>query len=270
MDPTGTRLKKLRIEKGISLEEIQKKTRIHPNILRAIEGDAITNLSPVYLKSFLKIYCKFLDVDYREYLGDYKVVEAAGGQRQEFVPSPKQAPAKQPAPQRFMKSAPVKINRLWPGKKAVKNFVIVIAILFLLLGLFKLGGIIFSGRRVVKPAQQVKQPPQKPKAIPAAPKVKPQNADKGKAQNVSEIRLGIRANDNCWVTLKVDGKIVFQRVLAKGRFESWKAKDKMELSLGNAGAVELEVNGQLFSNLGRKNQQLKNIMITREGMNIPR
>ena len=66
MEPTkGTRLKKLRLEKGISLEEIQKKTKIHPNILRAIEGDAITDLSPIYLKSFLKIYCKFLGVDSR-------------------------------------------------------------------------------------------------------------------------------------------------------------------------------------------------------------
>ena len=41
------------------------------------------------------------------------------------------------------------------------------------------------------------------------------------------------------VTLKVDGKIFFQGVLIRGRSESWKAKEKMELSLSNAGAVEL-------------------------------
>jgi hypothetical protein len=82
--------------------------------------------------------------------------------------------------------------------------------------------------------------------------------------------LGIRARENCWVSLKADGKVVFQRVLEKGRYESWEAKDKMELSLGNAGAVELEVNGQLFTNLGRRGQARKNIVITKDGMTVNR
>jgi len=274
MDPAGTRLKKLRLEKGISLEEIQKKTRIHSNILRAIEGDAITNLSPVYLKSFLKIYCKFLDVDYREYLSDYKVGETIETQKREFVSPPrKQAPQRQPSSS-FMQSPAVKTKRLLAlNSRSVKSLLVSVAALFLLLGLFRLGKMIFSRHKnkTVLPQQQAKQVPQRKAAVPA-PKAQPaqRSAVKPAAQSVSEIRLGIRANDNCWVALKVDGRIVFQRVLAKGRFESWKAKDKMELSLGNAAAVELEVNGQLFSNLGRKGQPIKNILITREGINIPR
>lgn len=155
-----------------------------------------------------------------------------------------------------------------PNKEFSKIFILAAVVLFLLLGLFKAGKIIFSGRKTaqqVKAGPQSSKPPQK-----ARPAVADKKAKAAPKQNVSEIRLGIRANDNCWVALKVDSRIVFQRVLAKGRFESWKAKDKMELSLGNAGAVELEVNGQLFSNLGRKGQPLKNILITREGINIPR
>jgi hypothetical protein len=57
--------------------------------------------------------------------------------------------------------------------------------------------------------------------------------------------------------------------LKKGRFENWYAKDKIELSLGNAAAVDLEVNGRPISNLGRKGQALKNIVITKEGLMIP-
>ena len=63
--------------------------------------------------------------------------------------------------------------------------------------------------------------------------------------------------------------MVFQRVLERNRFESWQAKEKIEFSLGNAGAVELEINGKIFSNLGRKGQTLKNIIITKEGLTIP-
>lgn len=259
MDQAGTRLKKLRLEKGISLEEIQKKTRIHPNILRAIEGDAITNLSPVYLKSFLKIYCKFLGVDYHHYLSDYKMVESTPLPAAQRELAQKQ---QQQAAPSFIKAASLKVKSLRPNKTFNRIVIVSAAALFLLLGLFKAGKIIFSGRKTPAPVQSAKaEPPRKP-----AQKAKPAVS----AQSASEIKLGIKANDNCWVALKVDGRIVFQRVLAKGRFESWKAKDKMELSLGNAGAVELEVNGKVFSNLGRKGQALKNIVITREGMNIAR
>ena len=45
IETAGARLKKIRQERGLSLEEIQKKTKIHPNVLRAIEGDSLTDLS---------------------------------------------------------------------------------------------------------------------------------------------------------------------------------------------------------------------------------
>ena len=58
MESPGARLKKIRLEKGISLEEVHKKTRIHLDLLKAIEEDSLINLSPVYTKGFLKIYCQ--------------------------------------------------------------------------------------------------------------------------------------------------------------------------------------------------------------------
>ena len=86
----------------------------------------------------------------------------------------------------------------------------------------------------------------------------------------SSISLGMKAKDNCWVQVKADGKVVFQGVLKKGRFEHWQAKEKIELSLGNAGVVELEVNDKNIASLGRKGQVLKNILITRSGLSTTR
>jgi hypothetical protein len=59
-------------------------------------------------------------------------------------------------------------------------------------------------------------------------------------------------------------------VLARGRSETWKAREKVELSLGDAGAIELQVNDQRFANLGRHGQSLKNIVINKEGLKISR
>lgn len=75
MESAGARLKKLRLERGFDLEEVQKKTKIHLNILRSIEEDNFINISPVYLKGFLKLYCQFLGVDPKDYLVDYKEAE---------------------------------------------------------------------------------------------------------------------------------------------------------------------------------------------------
>ena len=72
MQGCGVRLKKVRLERGISLEEAHKKTKIHLDILKALEEDSVVNLNPIYVKGFLKIYCNFLKVDPREYITDYK------------------------------------------------------------------------------------------------------------------------------------------------------------------------------------------------------
>jgi len=275
MESAGERLKKLRLEKGISLEEVQKKTKVNLNILKALEGDGLTDLRPVYLRGFLKIYCKFLGVDPKEYIPDYKetqgIVKGLG--TVEYISDePKKFTS-------FLKTASLKLISFRPSKKVTRVFVFIAIIIFLSLGLFNLGKLISSRRaihltqerRTAAPANKKEDTKkQKPKAItvvtpkPQAVKAVP------KKETASVIRLIIRARENCWVYLKADGRVLFQRVLEKGRFESWEAKEKIELSLGNAGAVELEVNGQLFSNLGRKGQARKNIVITKEGLNIGR
>ena len=69
IETAGARLKKIRQERGLSLEDVQKKTKIHLNVLRAIEGDSISDLSPIYLKGFIKIYCSYLGLDVKDFTG---------------------------------------------------------------------------------------------------------------------------------------------------------------------------------------------------------
>lgn len=235
-ESSGAKLKKRRQELGLSLEEVQKKTKIHLNILKAIEGDSLTGLNPIYLKGFLKIYCKFLGVDPRDCIPDYKETQA---RPLNVIVT------------RDVKSAGGRVDFLKAtGKKYRKTLVFILIIILVSFGLYNLGKAISSRSKAHPPVK-------------AKPVVK-------KAESASGIRLAIRARENCWVDLKADGRVIFRRVLEKGRFETWQAKDRIELSLGNAGAVELEVNGQRFLNLGRRGQALKGIVITKEGLNIPR
>ena len=81
----------------------------------------------------------------------------------------------------------------------------------------------------------------------------------------------ISAKEKVFVSVKADGRVLFRSMLERGRSESWLAKEKFELTLGSASAVELIVNGRHFKDLGRRGQPLRNIIITeKDGLKIPR
>ncbi len=258
IETAGSRLKKIRQERGLSLEDVGKKTRIHLNVLRAIEGDSISNLSPIYLKGFIKIYCGCLGLDAKDFIGPSEqrqkpalnaAVSKPIGTRMEKKTS-------------FIKDAAIKLGEI-NSRVNLKKIMIfaVIAIIFIFLGI-KL--IKFISARPKSRLEKVKI------SMPAsAPKVYTSQAKINK-DLASGFTLGIFASGKSWISAKVDGKVVFHGVLARGRSETWQAKEKAELSLVDAGAVELQVNDQRFANLGRHGQSLKNIVINKDGLKISR
>lgn len=258
----GARLKKIRLEKGLSLEEVHKKTKIHLHILKAIEEDSLVNVNPVYIKGFLKIYCKFLGVEPRDYIANYRepqIAPVSSSQRGEKEKNALLASAS------LGLSLLKKIN----FKKVILIILAVVVAIFVLKGLFNLGKFIAAKRASIAASKETKS------AAVATTQKKEKKAPEAVQQTTkvipsSIVRLGISAKEDCWLQVKVDGKVAFKRVLKKGRFENWEAKDKIELSVGNAGAVVVEVNGQNIPSLGRKGQMIKNIMISREGLNIGR
>jgi cytoskeletal protein RodZ len=316
MAHSGAELKKIRLEKGIRLEEVHKKTKVHINILKAIEGDSLTNLSPVYLKGFIKIYCNFLGVDPKDYFSEQKEVKpqpkpsavaAKEKEKPQHKPKPKpkdkvqQEPTEKPSPkpqqtipQKFQGKLGALLKKIVPylkmGVEKIKGLkvhartikrgaVLILGLLLVVFVFFNLGKFISSKRKAYLARKKVaSERTLAPRASGAVQESSPSPVIKSSPapvktvsqEKVSGIRLGLRTKENCWVYVKVDGKVVFQRTIEKGRFESWQAKEKIELSVGNAAAVELEVNGQLFSNLGRRGQALKNILITKDGLHINR
>lgn len=257
MESIGAKLKNLRLQKGLSLEDAHKKTKIHLDILKAIEEDSLINFSPVYIKGFLKIYCNFLGIDPRECLPDYKDPQA----KVKYVHSLEGKPA------RSFKFPAINLSFLKFIRIKPKVLVTVALIVVSMAGLFNLGKIISS-----KAKARHTQESQQARGI-IAPKTQNRPIQAVKSVNsivAKTITLDIHARDNCFIQVKADGRVIFQNILKKGRSESWHAKDKIELSLGNAGSVDLEVNGKRISSLGRKGQALKNILITKEGLDIKR
>ncbi|MCM8780935.1 MAG: DUF4115 domain-containing protein [Candidatus Omnitrophica bacterium] len=280
-ESAGARLKRLRLQKGLSLQEVHRHTKIHINILKAIEEDSLTSISPVYIKGFLKIYCKFLGVDPKDYIPDYREPQA--------TVTISSQPQTEKITVSFVKDASRWLAYFKRFFYLIKTVVIILLSLLVFFVLFRLEKIVASKQRSLKSKPKkaisalVKKEEQKIeeiKRIKSSPTLtSSQKSEISKSSEMSrpqeiqvqsDIRLTIRAKDDCWIQVKTDGKIIFQGILKKGRSENWQAKEKIDLALGNAGAVELEINGNLFSNLGRKGQALKNISITKEGLVIGR
>lgn len=83
MQTVGSILRKARQKKGITLEQVEKATKIHRKYLLALEKDDIDNLpESAYIIGFIKIYSQFLQLDgnrllaiYRRDYGEYKKPE---------------------------------------------------------------------------------------------------------------------------------------------------------------------------------------------------
>ncbi|MCU0650844.1 MAG: DUF4115 domain-containing protein [Candidatus Omnitrophica bacterium] len=274
MDRAGERLKKIRLDKGFSIEEVAKKTKVALNILKAIEEDGFINLEPIYVKGFIKIYCNFLGVPASDFISEMKEPQVT----MKLSDTEEKATA-------YLKPMPVRKPFPW------QKILIVLAaagVLFLIAGLWRGLSKTAKVRQMSAPqkAQAVNKKKPQPKLVEAprkiaAPKpvavkpVLPQPVSVTRNVAISSgrdeqsgIRLGIHANEDCWVGVKIDGKTVFQSVLFKGRMESWTARDRIDLSLGSAGSVELEVNGSRIPSLGRKGQVLKNIVISKDGLKV--
>ena len=72
MTSIGSVLKEARNKKSISLEEVHSRIKIHPRVIQLLEDDKFDKLpSPVFVKSFLKSYAEFLEVNPEEIVRAY-------------------------------------------------------------------------------------------------------------------------------------------------------------------------------------------------------
>lgn len=269
----GAFLKEMRESKNISQEEAAKATHIHLSVLKNLEADDYSAISPVYARGFLRLYAEYLGVSKDEVMERFQDVSQTQKKSRVIIPSaPKEA------------SGPVGPNIFSQALTLIKAvdyrvFVILVLVVLVIMGFGKIKKM--RSQRPVKARTAVVQA-EKPKAVkPAAPAAKKEPAvasakEKPAAVSVKQtsvtprerVVLVVRAKAKTWLQVKVDGKTVFQNVLNRGSAESWTADKKIEMTIGNAGSVELELNGRILEKIGRPGQTLKNVTVTREGLSV--
>jgi len=250
MSSLGIRLRELREANGASLDDIARSTRVGRGYLEALESDSLGELpSPVFVKGFIRAYCEFLEASPDEALGLYR--EATG----ETVKPDRVQSAAHTTPTR----------RVGP--------LMVSLVLFIALGasLFALRIGLNSSPRPAPtmpgPARgDAESPPAlTPSPVTAAPgvPVQPAPVQAGEPRPSAQ-RLLIRALEPTWIRVQVDEGQVAEELLQAGAVREWTAARRFVLTVGNAGGLEVDLNGRRIPALGAKGAVIQRLVLPAE------
>lgn len=269
-------LKESRKNKGISLEEVHKATKIHPHILRSLEDGTTLQLSEVYIKSYIKIYAKYLgisDDDLEQYFHPPSA-EVTVKEEKKFAPGVFLKARKEKIEDFASRTSQSRLGvPLWGRMPQLKKIGAIILMVFIVLVVVRLAS---NSRKKVSVVSVRRQ--SSSEENPTAKAVSRNGAVVGKevASNSlrspakDDLRLVIFVQDDTWLQVKQDGLVVFRGILRKNSSEIWHAQEKFELRTNNAGAIKLELNGKILSPLGRKGQALQKVVMTKDGLKVER
>lgn len=256
----GRRLKEAREKKSLTIEQIQKQTKIHSTVLIALEeGRASEILTDTYVRSFLKKYAQALGLPAGEILKEC------------FPPHPEQAalniPSKESHLPMDMRTAP---RILYFTGIAVFGIAALLILIFV-------GGKIKTAFSKIKIVHNQKKMPgavsaekNLPKPVRSTQKTEvPAKTNSGSKQVISKstpLNLVIKVREPVLVKLTRDGILIFARVLSKNLVETVTASKSIELEISKARALELTLNGRPVA-LPKKNNMVS-LSITQKGIKI--
>ncbi len=255
----GKRLREAREKRSLTIEQVQKQTKIHSSVLIGLEeGRPSDTLTDTYIRSFLKKYAQFLDINSVELL-------------KEYFPTHSEAPPKPSAP--IQESVlPKEVQS--PPKFLYITGLVVAAIISLMLLLFIIGKVstAFNKARLNHKKSSAVAAKKKSSAVSAKtvknkkPAVKAKSETKEIVPKNSRLVLEIKVKEAVLVTLKKDGILFFDRVLPAGLVEKTEANTSIELNIAKAGSLDLSLNGRPI--VLQTSGVIKGLEITRKGIRI--
>lgn len=268
VDHKGILLKKIREERGISIEAVHEATKIPMDVLRAIEeGYTIRILSPFYYRGFLKIYGRYLNLDVEAILSDVKV--ASKTEQRKTLRKEEEFPIERWIAQ-FL--TPQRKRQILYGIGAIVTFFVFIKIVGAI-------GKNWQTRRVTPPivkkeqrshpaVSQVAESSMGSSIKTAEPNTSTVAATATAADASKEIILTVRSKKNGWLKVKTDNKVVFQSAFNQGAIETWRANESIEISGKNISQLEFELNGKMIGTIGKDKSQAKMVVFTKDGLKV--
>lgn len=255
----GKIYKEAREKIGISVEEANERSRIHLNVINDIESGVFGRLNKLYVKSFLKKYAIFLNLD-------------AGNILKKFDELSGELPKAEFNPDIKMKEEPIERGPSFAMPEKTIQMVLVglfsvvlLVLIFVLAGRLKSKFVEARQRRAatVTEAKATTAPVVKKEKAPAASTREGRTTQAAKKPTVE---LTLEARGEAWVKVTEGNKTLFVGVLRKGDKKSFESDKAIAIWTGRAEMLDFIVNRKKLGKIA--DGVIKNIKISKEGITI--
>ena len=254
----GLVLERARKDRGLSLEEAERATKIRKRYLIGLESDDYTVLpDAVYVRGFLKTYANFLGLDGDGLSEELRTRKKPRRERRLSYAAPKgdfDRPIISPG------GVPGAEKRQVVSRSAVVTFVVAALVIAALVG-----ALYFVGLNV-RPSAAEDAPQTERMAAPVKPAAgeagegpgKPDTGDNPGDGPSGALTVGVEVEGGpAWIRVRADSETVFEEVAPAGFSRTFEASRVVGIRAGDAGAVSVEVNGQDVGPLGDPGQVLE-------------
>jgi cytoskeletal protein RodZ len=290
-DELANELKTAREKNGMTLAQVANKSKIDIKFLEAMEQGDFAFLPDLYSRAFAKNFAKTVGLDVNKFLKKYeaarqgipyveeepKKVEKEKSENTPIIEKapevPKQKPITQTAKQDLRKkdslftfdavgennltqdnATAIRQRNLIIGGSLISVAVVLILIYFLFID---------RGETIIvaeKPIEEViKQNQRYIEDEQSGP-----STDAGIGISDSLV-LTINTSDTSWIKVSIDKNIPEEFILLPNSQKSIKAKTDYNLTLGNSGAIKLQLNNKPIAFSG-KTKSVLNVLVDREGV----
>ena len=244
---TGDTLRQERERQELTIQDVEQGTSIRAVYIEALEKGEYDKLpSEVYAKGFVKNYANFLHLDAESLSKEFAAeISPSVAEVVEGVPSEEKVVVEEtPKP----KSAKLKVTELHEpdikvkkrGESSNSNSMIIAAVVLIAL---LAGGFWYYTKNSGGEVANVNPPQQQTEVTPPANPVSAAVPQDG-------VNIQATFDGDCWTRVLVDGAFVYEGIPAAGQTFDWHGAEGVTIRVGNAGAVDIIMNGQNLGKLG--------------------
>ena len=240
----GEELRRERLIREVSLEEISAATKISVRLLTALEKSDLSRLpAPVFTRGFIRSYSRHLGLDPDEMVNAYLA---------DLTPDK--------AREAGSKRGGLRSRFLRGRRAAASTIVISVTAILLLLGLIARPTRRGSGSTPIAARSSA---PYSFKNVSVSPGPAPVIRDEPalEPQKAAGVSMVLEFEQDSWTEVSADGQTIFSGLSRRGTKQQFEARDGFRLTLGNAGGVRVTVDGRALEPLGGAGQVVRDLPV---------
>ncbi|HTM51255.1 MAG TPA: RodZ domain-containing protein [Bryobacteraceae bacterium] len=276
MTSIGERLRRQRLQNRQSLEKIATETKIGVRLLEAIEAEQFEKLpGGVFRRSFVLQYARALGVDADEINAELKQLNQFDEPPVNLAPQ-----MTQEREQRLPIGFPIRASMSGIGGSTLGSLIAAVGVMLacaLIYSWWQTRHEPPASAKVAPVASETRKPAD-PKSVdhraaadhPTSPAPDSDSAKASASPTSSDgaaLRVGLSADEKTWISISSDGKNVFANALQAHETKTVEATEKVRLLIGNAGGVEISLNGKPIGPVGPRGQ-IRVVELTPAGFQI--